>query len=226
MYQQSRSDTATPANTTCSPLLCHRCWDPCDLVQSRAVVALVSDLFVYVPADKEDMAQLLALTTGSIEAAATAASAAVPPWPSAAAAASPVAQAVLQLRFRRAAALLRGLVGFKELLNQGLMFELALGGLVGQQLVPCLRSSMSDLGLAVARAEAVVLSLPGAWFQQGAAPREAQSLVEVVSSLGRSVEQQQQRQAGQGVSGYAQRVAALLQRLGQQEQAQRLQSLA
>jgi hypothetical protein len=197
------------------------------LVQSRAVVALVSDLFVYVPADKEDMAQLLALITGSLEAAATAASAAVPPWPSAAAAASPVAQAVLQLRFRRAAALLRGLVGFKELLNQGSLFKLALGCLVGQQLVPCLRSSMSDLGLAVARAEAVVLSLPGGWFQQGAAPRESQSLVDVVSSLGRSVEQQRQGgHGGQGGSGYAQRVAALLQHLGQQEQAQRLKALA
>lgn len=203
-----------------------RCWDPTDLAQSRAVVALVSDLFVYVPADKEDMAQLLALTTGTLEAAATAASAAVPPWPSAAAAASPVAQAVLQLRFRRAAALLRGLIGFKELLNQGLLFKLALGGLVGQQLVPCLRSSMSDLGLAVARAEAVVLSLPAAWFQQGAPPREAQSLLEVVASLGRSVEQQQQRQATAVVSGYARRVAGLLQHLGQQEQAQRLQVFA
>ena len=191
------------------------------------MVTLVSDLFVYVPADREDMAQLLALTTGTLEAAATSAAAAVPPWPSAAAAASPVAQAVLQLRFRRAAALLRGLVGFKELLNQGLLFRLALGGLVGQQLVPCLRSSMADLGLAVARAEAVVLSLPAGWFQQGGGPpREAQSLVEVVSSLGRSVEQQQQRQqGGVALAGFARRVAALLQHLGLQDQAQRLQNL-
>jgi hypothetical protein len=202
------------------------------------VVGLVSDLFVYVPADREDMSQLLALTTGSLESAATAASATVPPWPSAAAAASPVAQAVLQLRFRRAAALLRGLVGFKELLQQGVLFRLALGSLVGQQLVPCLRSSMSDLGLAVARAEAVVLSLPGAWFQQqqqqgGSAvaaaaaagpPREAQSLLEVIASLGRSVEQAVQRQQP-GATGYARRVAALLQHLGQTDQAQRLQAL-
>lgn len=189
------------------------------------MVALVSDLFVYVPADKEDMAQLLSLTAGALEAAATSAAAVVPPWPSAAAAASPVAQAVLQLRFKRAAALLRGLVGFKELLNQGLLFKLALGGLVGQQLVPCLRSSMADLGLAVARAEAVVLSLPGAWFQQAAAPREAQSLLDVVTSLGRSVEQQQQRQGGPAVAGFARRVSVLLQHLGLQEQALRLQAL-
>lgn len=175
------------------------------------------------------MAQLLALTTGSLEAAASAPAAAVPPWPSAAAAASPLSRAVLHLRFRRAAALLRGLLGFKELLAQGLMFRLALGGLVGQQLVPCLRSSMGEgLGLAVARAEAVALSLPAAWFAPGAPPpAEAKSLLEVMSSLGRSVEQQQQQQgpAAAAAGQYARRVAALLQHLGLREQAQRLQAL-
>lgn len=117
------------------------------------------------------------------------------------------------------------------MLQQGVLFRLALGALVGQQLVPCLRSSMADLGLAVARAEAVVLSLPGGWFQQqqqqGSAappPREAQSLLEVVASLGRSVEQAVQRQQP-GAVGYARRVAALLQHLGQTDQAQRLQAM-
>lgn len=176
------------------------------------------------------MAQLLSLVTGTLESAAASAAATVPPWPSAAAAASPIAQAVLQLRFKRAAALLRGLVGFSELLNQGLLFKLALGGLVGQQLVPCLRSSMGDVGLAVARAEAVVLSLPASWFgsggsggqQQQQAPREAQSLLEVVASLGRSIEQRHSQGGGASIGGYASRVAVLLQHLGLSEQAQRL----
>eukprot|EP00775_Hariotina_reticulata_P001896 gene1896-2230_t len=143
-----------------------RCWDPFQVAQSRAVVSLVSDLFVYVSADKEDMAQLLALTTGALEAGAAAA--VVPPWPSAAVAASPIAQAVVQLRFRRCAALLQSFMGFKELLSQQLLFKLVLQGLVTQQLVPCLRASTGDLGVAIARAEVVVQSLPVAWFSEGA----------------------------------------------------------
>lgn len=184
------------------------------------------------------MAQLLALTTGTLESAAAAA--AVPPWPAAAAAAAPVAQAVLQFRFRRAAALLQGLLGFKELMNQQLTFRLALQSLVAQQLVPCLRSSMGDLGVAVARAEAVVQPLPSAWFKEGSVPREAQSLLDVLASLARSIEAQQQKQqggataaaggpaaavGGTALASYARRVALLLVHVGLQEQAQRLGQL-
>jgi hypothetical protein len=184
------------------------------------VSSLVSDLFVYVPADKEDMAQLLALTTGSLEAAAAACS--VPPWPAAAAATSPIAQAMLQLRFRRASALLQSLLGFKELLSQQLLVKLSLQGLVAQ-LVPCLRGSLSDLPVAVARAEAVVQGLPGSWFREGSVPREVQPLLDVLASLARSVEQQQQQQ--QQVGPLARRVVLLLVHVGLNEQAQRLRSL-
>eukprot|EP00878_Enallax_costatus_P028075 GHUV01030282.1.p1 GENE.GHUV01030282.1~~GHUV01030282.1.p1 ORF type:complete len:220 (-),score=0.33 GHUV01030282.1:743-1402(-) len=206
-------------------LLCCRCWDPSNVAQSKAIVSLVSDLFVYVPADKEDMAQLLALTTGTLEAAV--ASASIPPWPTAAAAASPIAQALLHLRFKHCTAILRGLTSFQDLLSQQLMTNLALQGLVSAQLVPCLRSSLGDLGLAVARAEAVVQSLPAAWFS-GAPPREAQSLIDVLGSLARSVEQGLGKSGhgqGLGAAGLAARVVPLLVHVGLREQAQRLGQL-
>jgi hypothetical protein len=64
------------------------------------VSALAADLFVYVPAEREGMAALLDALMRGLEGAA--ASAAVPAWPPAAAAASPLAQvraaAVLGLR--------------------------------------------------------------------------------------------------------------------------------
>jgi hypothetical protein len=192
----------------------------------------VSDLFVYVPADKPEMSALLAATSAALEGAASSHRAAVPPWPSAAAAASPLARAVLQLRFRRAAGLLRGLLGFKELLPQHQVFRLALGRLVGQQLVPALHGSLGELGLAVARAEAVVGALPGGWFGGGGGrvppPKEAQPLLDVMASLGRSVEQQAGAAGGgsSSSSSYAARVAALLRRLGLSEQAARLAALA
>ncbi|KAF8061109.1 TOC34 [Scenedesmus sp. PABB004] len=172
------------------PLALHlvsRCWDPCCPAQSRAVLALVSDLFVYVPSDRDDMAQLLAATTAALEGAAG--GAAVPPWPAAAAGASREAAAALQLRFARAVALLRGLVGFADLLGPALARRLGLQGLLCAQLVPCLRSSMAELGVAVARAEAVAAALPASWL----AAREAQPLHDVLASLGRSVLQQRCR---------------------------------
>jgi hypothetical protein len=133
---------------------------------------------------------------------------------------------MLQLRFRRVAALLQGLLGFKELLSQQLLLKLALQGLVGQ-LIPCLRGSLSDLPVAVARAEAVVQGLPGSWFRDGGlAPREVQPLLDVLASLARSIEQQQQQQQQQQQLGpLARRVALLLVHVGLPEQAQRLGQL-
>jgi hypothetical protein len=128
---------------------------------------------------------------------------------------------MLQLRFRRAAALLQGLLGFKELLSQQVLVKLALQGLVAQ-LVPCLRGSLSDLPVAVARAEAVVQGLPGSWFREGSKPREVQPLLDVLLSLARSIEQQQQQQQ---LTPLARRVALLLVHVGLSEQAQRLGQL-
>jgi hypothetical protein len=127
---------------------------------------------------------------------------------------------MLQLRFRRAAALLQGLLGFKELLSQQLLVKLSLQGLVAQ-LVPCLRGSLSDLPVAVARAEAVVQGLPASWFREGSVRREVQPLLDVLASLARSIEQQQQQQVGP----LARRVALLLVHVGLNEQAQRLGQL-
>jgi hypothetical protein len=128
---------------------------------------------------------------------------------------------MLQLRFRRAAALLQGLLRFKELLSSQLLVKLSLQGLVAQ-LVPCLRGSLSDLPVAVARAEAVVQGLPASWFQEGSVRREVQPLLDVLASLARSIEQQQQQQQ---VWPLARRVALLLVHVGLNEQAQRLGQL-
>jgi hypothetical protein len=184
------------------------------------MVSLVSDLFVYVPADKEDMAQLLALIKGALEAAVAAA--VVPPWPSAAVAVSSAAKAVVQLRFMRCAALLQSLMGFRELLSQQVLFRLVLQGLVAQQLVPCLRSSLGDLGVAVSRAEMVVQSLPSAWFSGEAVSREAQSLVDSVAGICRTLQQQLEQGNSAAVNEYGKRAAALCAHLGLQDQAKTL----
>ena len=181
---------------------------------------LVSELFVYVPADKEDMGQLLSRTTGTLESAVAAA--AVPPWPAAAVAAVPLVQGVYQWCFKRAVCVLRGLLGFKELLSQQLLVKLAVVGLVNGQLVPCLRSSLQDLPVAVARAEAVVLSLPEVWFPKQGGWVEGQPLVDVLLALGRTVEGQKGQVAG--VGGLAQRVAVLLNHVKQGQAAQGLLS--
>lgn len=67
-----------------------RCWDPFSLTQSTAVAVMAADLLVYVPADKDDVQQLLTLTTSTLESAVEAAT--VPAWPAAATSASPLAQ--------------------------------------------------------------------------------------------------------------------------------------
>jgi len=150
------------------------------------------------------------------------AAAVVPPWPSAAAAASSVARAVVQLRFMRCAALLQSLMGFKELLSQQLLFRLVLQGLVAQQLVPCLRASLGDLGVAVARAEVVVHSLPAALFSDKAVPREARSLVDVVAGICKTIQQQQEQGSSAAMNDYGTRAAALCAHVGLDEQAKSL----
>jgi hypothetical protein len=129
-------------------------------------------------------------------------------------------QAVYQWCFKRAVCLLRGLLGFRELLSQQLLVKVAVVGLVNGQLVPCLRSSMQELPVAVARAEAVVMSLPEVWFPKQGGWVEGQPLVDVVVALGRTVEGQKGEVAN--VRALGQRMAVLLKHVKQPQAAQRL----
>lgn len=167
-----------------------RCWDPFHLGQSRAVAAITADVLVYVPSDSEQVQELLSLVTGTLQEAAGRAM--VPPWPPAALSASGLAAGVQMLRFMRAARLLAGLMAFKELVSQQLLMQLGLGRLLQVELLPFVRAAVGagpgGLAAAVARAEAVVGSIPGEWFQQGGCPAEATPLVDLLGALARSLE--------------------------------------
>jgi GC-rich sequence DNA-binding factor len=205
--------------------LVKHCWDPFDFDQSRAVTALLTDLFVYVPADKADMGQLTSLTVTRLEEAVAAA--AVPPWPAAAAAASPLAAAVQQWCFVRAVQVLRALMGLKELLSQSVLVKLGVTGLLTKQLLPCLRGSTQELTLAVARAEAVISSIPEAWFPERGGWPEAQPLLDWLASLASTLESQPVN-SSTGLTNRAltSRLAGVLQRVKLQDRARQLEARA
>jgi hypothetical protein len=138
-----------------------------------------------------------------------------------------VSAAVYHRCFNRAAALLRGLLAFQELLEPALLLRLGLRCLACQQLLPALRGSLSEHGLAVSRAEAIVSPLPAAWFTP-VPPQEARPLLDVLASLGRSLEAALRSSSGGGgaMPGYARRVAALLAHVGLREQAAGLAAAA
>jgi len=125
------------------------------------------------------------------------------------------------------------MAAFSELLGQEYLGRLALQQLLPSALLPQLRAAAAaGLPLAVARAEAVVPALPSQWFQEGAAPREAQPLVEFLQALARSLEsqraehvQQQQQQGGGGGldrAALARRLGALLAHVGLRQRGETL----
>jgi GC-rich sequence DNA-binding factor len=205
--------------------LVKHCWDPFDFDQSRSVTALLTDLFVYVPADKADMGQLTSLTVNRLEEAVAAA--AVPPWPAAAAAASPLAAAVQQWCFVRAVQVLRALMGLKELISQSVLVKLGVTGLLTKQLLPCLRGSTQELTLAVARAEAVVRSIPEAWYPERGGWPEVQPLLDWLASLASTLESQP-ASSSTGLTNKALtgRLVAVLQRAKLQDRARQLEARA
>ena len=207
--------------------LARRCWDASDPRQSAALASVVADLLVYAPPDSEPMAELLAALPKALERAAGACAA--PAWPGAAAAASPVAEAALHLRFRRGARLLRALAGFGELLGDEFVRRLALQQLLPRALLGPLRAAAaaatapgdsagtagSALALAVARAEAVAGALPATWFHGDAPPpREAAPLLDLLQGLARALEAQRQAGGGDGGDSGSPDRAALARRLG------------
>lgn len=122
---------------------------------------------------------------------------------------------MLHLRFKRAARLLRGLMAFKELLSQSMLIRLGLALLVQRQLLPYLRSSLTCLPVAAARAEAVVPSLPAEWFHEGAAPAEAAPLIDLLSGMARSLEASRGESDGIERGSVARRLVPLLAHVGQ-----------
>ncbi|KXZ48179.1 hypothetical protein GPECTOR_30g275 [Gonium pectorale] len=199
------------------PLALHwieRCWDVLNVSHTRCVAALASELLVYVPAEEERMVELLAVLRGSLEAAAEAVS--LPPWPPAVLACCPLASRVLFRRFRAALRLLHGVSAFEGLLARGLLTALALGRVVGGQLMPYLRAAAAggeQLAFAVGAAEAVAGALHEEWFRSGP-PGEAGPLLEHVATLGRALEQQLAGGGGGGAAALAGRLARVMGRLG------------
>eukprot|EP00200_Dunaliella_tertiolecta_P007949 CAMPEP_0202376512 /NCGR_PEP_ID=MMETSP1127-20130417/6991_1 /ASSEMBLY_ACC=CAM_ASM_000462 /TAXON_ID=3047 /ORGANISM="Dunaliella tertiolecta, Strain CCMP1320" /LENGTH=980 /DNA_ID=CAMNT_0048974315 /DNA_START=38 /DNA_END=2981 /DNA_ORIENTATION=- len=216
-----------------------KCWEPCSVRQSSAVADIVGDLCVYVPAEEEGMAGVLNSCVSALEGAVAACS--LPPWPPAATGISPQAQAVLSRRFRFALRLLRGISGFEGLLSRPMLLQLALSRVVGQAMMPYLRTavasataaapvlsasgpSFNDLlpsvNIAVARIEAVANSLSPEWFSGPQTPTEASPLLEMATSLAHSLEtaagsNKHQPQQRQHLAALAGRMCKALQRLGQ-----------
>lgn len=208
-----------------TPLVAHlvsNCWQVGDRQQSQAVATMVGDLLVYVSPDTPAVQGIIDSVRKQLEAAAAATT--VPPWPSVVVAVSPVAEAVLSRRMRAALRMMHAVAAFEGLLPRGLLVTLSLGQLAGQ-LLPYLRSALSQLPVAVARTEAVVGALPAAWFASGSL-REATALLDVVSALSRSLEAQRSAapaaQAGAAHVQLAHRIAAMFVKLGEPERGKQL----
>ncbi|KAF5833158.1 hypothetical protein DUNSADRAFT_10608 [Dunaliella salina] len=227
-----------------------KCWEPCSVRQSSAVADIVGDLCVYVPAEEEGMAGVLNSCVSALEGAVAACS--LPPWPPAATGISPQAQAVLSRRFRFALRLLRGISGFEGLLSRPMLLQLALSRVVGQAMMPYLRTAVASataaapvlsasgpsfndllpaMNIAVARIEAVANSLSPEWFLGPQTPTEAAPLLEMAGSLAQSLEtasgsgsNKRQSQQRQHLAALAGRMCKALQRLGQSALAGRLAS--
>lgn len=166
------------------------------------------------------MVELLNVIRGALEAAVEAQ--ALPPWPPAVLACSPLAARVLFRRFRGALRLLHSISAFEGLLSRSLLTELALGRVVSAQLMPYLRAAVSGgearLGFGVAAVEAVAVALHPDWFAGGPLP-EGAVFLEHVAWLGRALEQQQ---VGAGEMGLVARVARVMTKIGDIERGSKL----
>ena len=137
----------------------------------------------------------------------------LPAWLTQAAAAVPLAQAVLHRRFLRGVALLESLGAFEGLLARPFLLRLGLQDLVGGRLLGYLRAGVGQgENMVVARLEAVAAAMPPMWCEAGP-PAEAEGLVVVARGVAMTMIQERSHR-GRGAMERAERMGLILTRLG------------
>ncbi|KAK9815407.1 hypothetical protein WJX72_003173 [[Myrmecia] bisecta] len=127
------------------------CWNPASKRHTRAAVALLGDLLVYVPPEDKKLQGLLSDVMKRLEEAVERMQ--LPPWPPAAVAASQRAALLLARRFGKTLRLLHNIGAFEGTLARGPLVMLALDRLLHRQVLPYLRTAAADVPVAVDRAE-------------------------------------------------------------------------
>lgn len=164
-------------------------WSPYSRRQSQAAAAMLADLLVYVPAEQEELQEVVRAVQAKLEEAVG--GLALPAWPPAALETSRRAAIHLAQRFGRGVRLLASVCAFDGGLPRSALQRLALERLMAQHLLPYARAAAATSAVAADRAARIVAALPADWFHSGTPPpRGSEGIAELLTTLARVLEAQ------------------------------------
>lgn len=206
------------------PILHHEvehCWDMFSTRRTENAVYATNLVISYVPASSEALAELLKVICKRLTQAI--AGLRVPVWRPEVTRVVPGAAQFVAYRFGTSVRLLRNVCMWKDVVSLPVLEKLALEELLSGQLLPHVRSIMSNIHDAITRMERIVASLSGVWYGPKVTADHSQKLkplIDCVAELGRKLEKRQASGLSEEETvGLARRLKTILVQLNEYDRA-------